>query len=148
MSTPIISTPGDAAAPPRAARSRWLWFALFGGPAAWSVQLLVNYPLAAHSCYPGSVPLTTPTFGGLWTALVAVNVLMLLTTLAAGTTAIVIWRRARDRTASSHDPVLEDAGGRVRFMAYSGMLVSGLFLLAVLMSAFPLFIVPMCTYGA
>lgn len=136
-------------APQRHSRySRWLlWFGLFGAPAAWSIQLLVNYPLAAHSCYPRNVPLSAPTFGGLWTALIAVNVLMLLATVAAGAAAAIIWRQARDRPSGTHAPLESDAG-RVRFMGYAGMLVSGLFLLAVLMSALPLFIVPVCSHGA
>ena len=110
--------------------------------------MLVNYPLAAHFCYPRDVPLSEPTFGGLWTVLLAVNLLMLLVTLAAGATAFVRWRAARDRTEGSHDPVLESSQGLGRFMAYAGMLVSALFLMAVLMSAMPLFIMPVCSYGA
>lgn len=148
MTTPMTPIPSQPVAPLQLKRSRWLWFALFGAPAAWSVQLLVNYPLAAHFCYPGTMPLNTPTFGGLRATLIAVNMLMLLTTLAAGAAAIVTWRAARNRMAGSHDPVLEDGSGRVRYMAYAGMLFSGLFLIAVLMSAMPLFIVPMCSYGA
>lgn len=149
MSTPINPSAGHRLPPGRTTNSRWLlWFGLFGAPAAWSIQLLVNYPLAAHSCYPKGVPLNEPTFGGLWTALIAVNLLMMLTTLAAGAAAIVIWRNARDRSSGSHDPVLESGVERVRYMAYAGMLVSGLFLLAVLMSALPLFIVPVCGHGA
>lgn len=110
--------------------------------------MLVNYPLAAHFCYPGKVPLSEPTFHGLWAALISVNALMLLTTLAAGATSIVIWRAARDWAEGPHDPLLESGSGRVRYMAYAGMLLSGLFLIAVLMSALPLFIVPACSYGA
>ena len=148
MTTPISPTTSQPATPRHATHSRWLWFGFFGGPAAWSIQLLINYPMAAHFCYPQSSPLSEPTFSGLWTALITVNVLMLLTTLAAGAAAFVTWRRARDETEGAHDPVLEGGSGRVRFMAYAGMLVSALFLLAVLMSALPLFIVPVCSYGA
>lgn len=149
MSTPISPSDTQPALPRQTTHSRWLlWFGFFGGPAAWSIQLLVNYPMAAHFCYPRSIPLNEPTFGGLWTALITVNVLMLLTTLAAGAAAIVVWREARDRSSGSHDPVLDSGVERVRYMAYAGMLVSGLFLFAVLMSALPLFIVPVCSYGA
>ena len=131
------------------AYSRWLlWFGLFGGPASWSIQLLVNYSLAAHFCYPRNVPLSTPTFGGLWMTLIAVSVLMSLTALAAGAAAASIWRKTREGTSGTHESVMGSDAARVRFMAYAGMLVSGLFLFAVLMSAFPLFIVPVCSYGA
>ncbi len=148
MTTPITTSRNQPTSPRHTVHSRRLWFGLFGGPAAWSVQLLVNYPLAAHFCYPGKVPLSEATFGGLLAVLISVNALMLLTTLAAGATSIVIWRAARDRADGPHDPVLETGPGRVRYMAYAGMLLSGLFLIAVLMSAMPLFIVPACSYGA
>ncbi len=148
MTKPVSASDSQSAPPRQTALSRWLWFAVLGGPAAWSIQLLVNYPLAAHFCYPRNVPLSKPTFGGLWTALITVNAIMLLTTLAAGAAAIVIWRSARDQATGPHDPVLESGAGRVRYMAYAGMLVSGLFLFAILMSGLPLFIVPVCSYGA
>lgn len=145
MTTPKTPTQNQLAAPRHTTRSRWLlWFGLFGGPAAWSIQLLVNYPLAAHSCYPRNVPLSEPTFGGLWTTLIAVNAIMLLITLAAGAAAMASWRGARDSATGPHDMVLESGAGRVRNMAYAGMLFSGLFLIALLMSALPLFVVPMC----
>lgn len=137
------------AAPARqTVRPRSLWFGLFGGPAAWSVQLLINYSVTAHFCYPKNIPLSEPSFGGMWMIAAVVNALMLLVTLSAGATAITSWRSARDEMVGSHNALLEDGTGRIRFMAYAGMLVSGLFLLALIMSAMPLFIVPACSYGA
>lgn len=151
-----VGTPPDAvlhqASHPAPARSTvrpvLLWFGLFGGPAAWTVQLLVNYTVTAHFCYPKSIPLAEPSFDGMWTIAVVVNGLMLLSTIAAGATAIASWRTARHEMAGSHNALLEDGTGRTRFMAYAGMLVSGLFLFALIMSAMPLFIVPACSYGA
>ncbi|HEY5086153.1 MAG TPA: hypothetical protein VII66_02230 [Gemmatimonadaceae bacterium] len=129
-------------------RPFFLWFGLFGGPAAWSLQLLINYTVTAHFCYPKDLPLAAPTYGGMWTIAVVVNGLMILLTLVAGATAVVGWRTSRDEMIGTHDALLEDGTGRIRFMAYAGMLVSGLFLLALIMSAMPLFIVPACSYGA
>lgn len=129
-------------------RHLFLWFGLFGAPAAWSLQLLINYTVTAHFCYPKDLPLAAPTYGGMWTIAVVVNVVMILVALAAGATAIVSWRTSRDEMIGRHNELLEDGTGRTRFMSYSGMLVSGLFLLALIMSAMPLFIVPVCSYGA
>jgi len=126
----------------------FLWFGLFGGPAAWSLQLLINYPLMAHACYPGKLPLGTPTSGRAWAVAVAINALMILITLAAGATAISTWRRSRGELAAEPRGLLENRPARTHFMAYAGMLVSGLFLFALIMSAMPLFIVPACSYGA
>ena len=126
----------------------FLWFGVFGGPAAWSLQLLINYPLMAHACYPGKVPLGAPTSGRAWAIAVTVNALMILVALAAGATAISMWRRSRTQLAEETKGLLENRPARTHFMAYSGMLVSALFLFALIMSAMPLFIVPPCSYGA
>lgn len=129
-------------------RLRALWFGLFGGPAFWTVQLLVNYVVTAHFCYPKDLPLPEPTYGGMWAIVVVVNGLMLLGTLGAGATAFACWRRARAEMSGRHNELLEDGTGRTRFMAYSGMLTSGLFLFAIIMSSMSSFIVPACSYGA
>ncbi len=131
-----------------AVHPRSLWFGLFGGPAFWSVQLLVNYAVTAHFCYPKYLPLSAPTYGGMWAIAVMVNGLTLLGTLGAGATAIASWRTARDEMTGRHNALLEDGTGRTRFMAYAGMLTSGLFLFAIIMSGMSLFIVPACSYGA
>jgi hypothetical protein len=148
MTTPTRTADTHPTVGTEPAHSRWIWFAIFGAPAAWSIQILVNYPIAAHFCYPGRAPLSKSDVGGVWAVLIAVNVLMLLVALAAGATGISRWRTARARDAGPHDPVLESGTGIVRFMAYSGILVSGLFVIAIIMSALPLFIVPVCSYGA
>jgi len=153
----MMSRPGDesvqqsAAQPTRATpdvRHALLWFGLFGGPVAWSLQLLINYPLMAHACYPGKLPLGAPTNARTWAVAVTVNALMILVALGAGATAISTWRRSRAQMAAEHKGLLEDRPARTHFMAYAGMLVSGLFLFALIMSAMPLFIVPACSYGA
>ncbi len=127
---------------------RALWFGLFGAPAFWSVQLLVNYAATAHACYPKDLPLSVPTFGGTWAVAVAVNGLMLLGAAAAGATAIASWRRARHEMRERHAGLRQDGMGRTHFMAFAGILSSSLFLSAIIMSAIPLFVVPVCSYGA
>lgn len=152
--TPLAASatmPAEAShpAPSRhAVRLRALWFGLFGGPVFWSLQLLVNYAVTAHFCYPKYLPLSAPTYGGMWAIAVAVNGLTVLGTLGAGATAIASWRTVRDEITGRHHGLLEDGTGRTRFMAYAGMLTSGLFLFAILMSGMSLFIVPACSYGA
>ena len=121
-----------------------LWFGLFGAPVVWSIQLMLNYGLVAYSCFPGSEPRTTPLFGGLRITVLVAGVVALAIALAAGITAWRSWRATRHEHPGSHEALLEVGEGRTRFMALAGMLVSGLFVLGVIMNAIPLFIMPLC----
>jgi hypothetical protein len=121
-----------------------LWFGLFGAPAAWSIQLMLGYGLVAYSCFPGSEPRATPTFGGLRSMVAFVSVAALAISLAAGGTAWRSWHATRREHPGDEEALLEVGEGRTRFMALAGMLVSGLFVLGVIMNAIPLFIMPLC----
>jgi hypothetical protein len=121
-----------------------LWFGLFGAPAAWSLQLLVSYALVAHGCYPRSVPLTAPLVGGVRTIALVASLAALAVGLAAGATAWRSWRASCHEHRGDHSALLEIGEGRTRFMALAGMLVAAVFLLAIVMNAVPLFLVPAC----
>lgn len=107
-----------------------LWFGLFGAPAAWSLQLMAGYALTAHGCFPASAPRVVPTFGGLWIAVLIISLAALGLAIAAEATAWRSWRVASTE--------------RTRFMALAGMMLSGLFLIGVVMAGIPLFIKPAC----
>ncbi len=133
------------AAPHRARVPLWaLWAGLFGGPLLWSVQALANYAFVAHSCYPTVLPRTTPTFGSVWGLVLAISIVAALGTVAAGLVALRSWRATRDEKAGSAESLLDTAEGRTRFMALTGLVLSGIFLLAVLATGLPLFMVPTC----
>ena len=157
MSHPASSQPASAArrgggtqghahaAPHRGRVPLWaLWAGLFGGPLLWSVQLLANYAFVAHSCYPTSMPRTTPTFGGVWGLALGISIVALVGTAAAGLVALRSWRATRDEKAGAAASLLDTAEGRTRFMAMTGLVLSGIFLLAVLANGLPLFMVRPC----
>lgn len=121
-----------------------LWFGLFGAPLVWSLQLLVNYALVAHACYPRSEPRATPVFGGLWTFTLVASLVALAVALGAGGTAWRSWRISRHEHRGDAGESLEVGEGRTRFMALAGMLMSGIFLLGIVMAAIPLFLVTPC----
>ena len=129
-----------------------LWFGLFGAPAAWTAQTLVNLPVAAHACFPRLEPLAVPTLD--------VRDIVLVVSLAAVVTAalalLVAWR-AWTRTrhehhagsgagqAHPHDAALLETGeGRTRFMALAGVLTSATFLLVTLLHGATLLLVRPC----
>jgi len=129
-------------------RTRALWFGVFGGPLFWSLQELVNYTITAHFCFPRALPLAAPSFGGTWTVALVVEIAALIGALVAGLVSWRSWRLTKGEAEREHGAVLDTAEGRTRFMAYAGMLSSGLFALAIILSGFALFIVPACLYGA
>ncbi|GJG86952.1 hypothetical protein tb265_21330 [Gemmatimonadetes bacterium T265] len=137
--------PADAHAAPHRDRVRLpaLWAGLFAGPLLWGAQTLANYAVVAHGCYPTSTPRATPTFG-VWGLAVAVSVVAALGTAAAGAVALRSWRATREETGGPTESLLDTAEGRTRFMAMTGLVLSGLFLLAVLATGLPLFMVRPC----
>jgi hypothetical protein len=129
-----------------------LWFGLFGGPGAWSVQTLVNLPVASHGCFPRLDPLSVPATGVRGAAFV-VSLAAVATCIAALFVSGRAWSRTRaeqhEATGSGreHTPaiaLLETGEGRTRFMALSGMLASATFTLASLIHMIAIFLVSPC----
>ena len=141
---PSRSTAAHPAPQRGAVSSGALWFALFGAPAAWSVQLLVSYALSSHSCFPRRVPLTAPTLEALPAWELGVAVAALVVALAAGGVAIHAWRATRAEGEGSEHRLLETGEGRTRFMAFAGVLVSGLFALGVVLNLITPILLPAC----
>lgn len=113
-----------------------LWFGLFGAAVAWSVQLLVDYVVAAHSCYPRLYPLATPTIGRapLWWITVIVSVLMLIVGVLGGLAAVRSWSATRHETGGHTQWALDTGEGRTRFMATAGLVTSAIFIVAMLVN--------------
>ena len=131
---------GNAAKPSHPAPSRdrvspfLLWFGLFGAAGAWTVQLIANYAIAAHGCFPRMVPLTRPVWGQatLTISLVAISIFAIVAAVAALLAACISWRRTSDEMGGKSHWLLETGEGRTRFMAAAGMMASSVFLLAIL----------------
>jgi hypothetical protein len=124
-----------------------LWFGLLGGPIAWTLQLLVDYPLVAHFCFPDAAKRVVPTIDSLHLLVIIVSVLALALAGAALLTAIRSWRASGGEFGSAR-PTLTDAApppGRVRFMALGGILASSLTIIGIVIhGAFILTLAP-CT---
>jgi hypothetical protein len=129
-----------------------LWFGLFGGPAAWSVQTLLNFSVAAHGCFPRLEPLSTPK-----TPVLGVTFFVSLGALAVCAAAAVVavrsWRRTRGEQhraagqGSRHSTgiaALETGEGRTRFMAAAGVMASFTFVVVSLIHTAALFLVAPC----
>jgi hypothetical protein len=129
-----------------------LWFGLFGGPVAWSIQTLVNLPVASHGCFPRLDPLAQPVTAVRGVAF-SVSLLALAICVAATVVSVRSWSRTRHEhheatgKGSGHDAgtaLLETGEGRTRFMALAGVLTSVTFLILSLVHAAAIFLVSAC----
>ena len=121
-----------------------LWFGLFGAPVAWSIQELVSFAVVSHSCFPFWQPLTLPRIAGTWTIALVVSLLTLALGAAAGATAWRSWRRTGSRQGEHAERQAEVGEGRARFMALSGLIVSGMVIYNMVLNFLTLFLVPPC----
>ena len=124
-----------------------LWFGIFAGPAAWALQTIADYALISHFCYPDDSPLSRPTFHAVRGTSVLVSVVMLFVVLLALVTAYRSWQMTRHGHENEHHELLEVGEGRGRFMALAGVLVSVVFLFAIVMNALPLVTRTVCVGG-
>ena len=130
-----------------------LWFGIFGGPVAWSVQTLVNLPVASHGCFPRLEPLDHSVIGNVSGITFVVGVFAILVCLAAAAVSARTWLRTRGEHQESagssrhHDAataLAETGEGRTRFMALSGLLASLTFLVLTVVQTASIFLVSPC----
>lgn len=118
-----------------------LAFGLVGAPLAWNIELLVGTAFSGHQCYPRYLPLAVPLWTGTGGLLLAMSLLALALGVAAALVSWRSWTRTRDvEPGGGHG-----ANGRTRFMALSGLLTSGLFLIALVFTIAAVTLVPLCT---
>jgi putative membrane protein len=122
-----MKTRSNTLIPERGAGARWLpWFGLLGAPFAWVVHIGARYPLLPFLCRRG------------WT------LPLHLISLVCGTIAVMAglsaWR-VSVRARSRRDPTVAQ---RERFMGLGGVFCAGVFFLAIVNEALPVFLQPPC----
>ena len=111
-----------------------LWYAFLGGPALWSLHLVIVYGYEEAAC-------STRTGVGLVEPLiVGVSALLGAAVAGAGLAGYALWRATRREQ-------IADPRGRVAFMSGAGALWSGLFLLIIVFSAMQLVAFEPCRAG-
>jgi hypothetical protein len=112
-----------------------LWFGLLGGPVAWTLQLLIDYPLVAHYCFPDAAKRVVPTIDSLHLLVSVVSLLALAVAVTALLTAVRSWRESGGEFGGERSELTEAAPppGRVRFMSLGGILASGLTIVGIVL---------------
>jgi hypothetical protein len=117
-----------------------LAFVTLAGMIAWAVHFWLGFILVEIACRTDFPGFSLAGLSGLQVLLLAVTLVFGGVTLAAAVTAFRINRRADVGVASDRDGPRELAG----FMAQTGLVLSGFFLLAIVIAAAPAFILPPC----
>jgi hypothetical protein len=130
------------------ARLALLAFGLMAAPLAWGAQLVINYALASHACFPGGSPLQSVAsgWGAVWSALLIVELVTLAIALAGAAAAHRSWRATREESHGDTEHMMESGGGRTRFLSFWGLMTSLGFSVAIGFSLIGLFAVPLCGF--
>jgi hypothetical protein len=134
-------------APHRGNVSTFALFAgLFAGPMVWGLQLVINYSLASHACYPGSTPLhdVAPGFHTTRAIVLLLNLLAALVALAGAGLSYQHWRATRLEHHGDAEHAIEAGEGRTRFLALWGVMAGLGFFLGILFNTLALLMVPTC----
>ena len=126
-----------------------LAYGLLVPPLVWAVELELNYGLASHACFPSEAPRASFLLGWehIWVVLLAVNLVCLAVGAIGLVTSGFSWRRLR-----GENPVAGEVGGvafpsqeRLKAFAVSGLLVSGVFTVAILFNTVYLWALSTCS---
>lgn len=120
-------------------QSLLLWFGILASPLAWTAQVIVAPDLVEVLCYPGAAESGRGQVWGIGIEvfLVVLTSLLTLVALIATAVSLLCWRRLR----ASRD---ETQGQRATWMAGAGILVSALFLLAIVVGFIPMLFLESC----
>jgi hypothetical protein len=126
-----------------------IMYGLFIPPLAWAIELYLNFGLASHACFPDGAPRASflPGWEGIWIVLVAVSLICAAICAIGLISSGYSWRSlSRERPpAEAIGEVLHPSEGRLRAFAVSGLIVSGLFTVAILFDSLYLWALSTCS---
>jgi hypothetical protein len=134
-------------APHRDRVSLWsIFYSLFAAPIFWAGDLMVDFALVSHACYPGHQPLAAPTegFGWVWAFVLAAGLVTLLLIASGGLVALRNWR-VTGPPHGHHHHLVEKGEGRTRYLGICGMGFALFFFVVTVTMTVALFFLPLCS---
>lgn len=131
---------------PRAAgevrNSKTLWFGMFGSPVIWSIHLILGYTFSEAACTAGLLNFTIAGADGVMLVLILWTLLAMAGILWNGWWSYRSWRHYAALNPEEEHPL--QAFDRDEFLALSGLLLSGIFFLLLLINLYPFFVLRPC----
>ena len=124
-----------------------IFYGLFAAPIVWAGDLILDYGLVGHGCYPADLPLGYPSagFGWIWWGVLGFHLLTLVLIASGFAVAYRDWR-VTGPPEGHHHHLMEVGEGRTRFFGIVGMSFAVMFFLIVAGETISLAMVPLCAY--
>jgi hypothetical protein len=135
-------------APHRERISGAMWFtSVFGAPIAAGIDLMVDYFLVGHACYPGMTPLAAPIpgFGWTWIGVLLIHLTAIVLSIGAFLLSHRMWRLTGPDEGHAHQ-LMEKGEGRNRFLGIIGMAFGVMFFLISSAETIAMGLVRLCVY--
>jgi hypothetical protein len=121
-----------------------LAFAVLAAPVAWSLEVLVNLSVTSPACYPKDHPLTSPMVTGTASALTCVQIAVFAIGIAGAIASAICWRRTRRESQGGASNLVEIGEGRTRFLAMCSIMLSTVFVVAMVFTATAFAMIRLC----
>lgn len=122
--------------------SRTLWLGLFFSPVIWAIFHLAGYMISEAGCRTAFLSSRLGGISAMMLALLVLTGIALVAILWNGWWSYRSWRYYAEKSPEEQYPL--QASDRDEFLALSGLLLSGLFSLLVLLTAYPFFVLNAC----
>jgi len=135
-------------APHRQRISTAMWFtSVFGAPIVAGIDLMVDYALVGHACYPGLEPLASPMpgFGWTWIGVLLIHLTAIVLSIGAALLSYRMWRLTGPNRGHAHQ-LMEKGEGRDRFLGIIGMAFGTMFFLISSAETIAMGLVRLCVY--
>lgn len=135
---------GEPAAAPEVRTSKTLWYGLFASPVIWSAHMLIGYFVSEAACMTSMLGFRIGGVSALLVFLVAITVLAMGGIIWNGLWSYRSWRHYA--AENPEEPYPLQAFDRDEFLALSGLLLSAIFFLILLINLYPFFILRPCVF--
>jgi hypothetical protein len=135
-------------APHRQRISTALWMtSVFGAPIIAGLDLMTDYALVGHACYPGREPLASPMagFGWTWIGVLAIHLAAIALSAGAALLSYRMWRLTGPSVGHAHQ-LMHTGEGRDRFLGIVGMAFGAMFFLICSAETIAMALVRLCVY--